>query len=191
MNMQERKEDVRWPILKIHPGGTWEVHLLSDHWVRLSTHFAGKTVVCPENEDCGLCQLLGSRSHYYLPITFKQTGRMCILELSSQGLMDLEQRIRFAGFQVSPGVILSLCRKTAKSPLRIDVVGCEAVAAMPADHLWVSSVMALYGHEAMRGMECLAGYVERLMPAIVARTELAAADLRAGVNQGIKGRRSS
>jgi len=190
MDMQERKEDVRWPILKIHPGGTWEVQLLSDHWVRLSTHFAGKTVVCPENEDCALCQLLGSRSHYYLPVTFKQTGRMCILELSSQGLMDLEQRIRFAGLEVSAGVILSLCRKTSKAPLRIDVVGWEAVAAMPVDYLWVSSVMALYGHVGMNGTECLAAYAERLRAAIVARTELAAADLRAGVNKGINGRGS-
>jgi hypothetical protein len=189
MITQERPTTIaRWPICRVIVGHSTTVQLLSSDFVRLVTHFHRTTFLCPEVEECDACKLLPGRAYWYLPVVVLPYSKHAILELSAHACSDLEQKCRFAGSALRPGVQVELSRRSAKKPIRIEF-NCQAENP-PAARLeeWVSPLMAIYGLPALKPGECLESYGARVKENALARANLRAAAYKLAAGQGAKGR---
>ena len=179
----------RWPVTRIRAGQTMRVQLLSDQWVRLVTHFHKTTFLCPEVPECDACLLLPPRPYWYLPVLIPHTHGHAIIELSAHATSDLEQKIKFCGLKLVPGVQVEVARSTPKAPLRIEVIGQEEQAPTAPLHDWVSCLMALYKLPVLRPVDSLADYGARVLHLVKARADLIAAERKASAEAGAKSRR--
>jgi hypothetical protein len=160
------------------------VQLLSGDWVRLSTHFWRSTFLCPEVEECDVCDLLPARAYWYLPVLVVATQRPSILELSAHASADLEQRCRFVGSAPRPGVEVELSRRSKKAPLRCEYTGQAERPAVARLHEWVTPLMALYRLPAMTPAESLEEYGCRVRAKVIERAKLVAGQMRAASSAG-------
>jgi len=171
---------VRWSLLRVRPGHDCLVELLSGEWLRLVTHFCGRTILCPEVAECELCDLLPGRAFWYLPALFLPHRRPCLLELSAQASADLEQVAKFSAGSVGAGVRLTLSRRGPKSPIRSSFEDFVASPTRTRVDEWGSLLMAVFGFPALRPLESVGDYGERIRPQVLARAALAAARVRTG-----------
>lgn len=179
---------VRWPVVRVKEGRETQVQLLSGDWVRLVTHFFRRTFLCSEGAGCVACELLPQRAYWYLPVVSLQTQRPSILEMSARASGDLEQRCRFAGYRVGPGVQVELARRSKKAPLRMELIGqatCPSVARLDE---WVSCLMALYCLPALKPGETLDAYGERSKQTVERRAALMRMDMESAAARGVGGR---
>lgn len=169
----------RLAVLRVPPGARIGVELLSADFVRLATHFAGRTFLCPEGEECDACVYLPSRCYWYLPALCLATQTLALLELSSSASADLEQKVRFGSGAFRPGAQVQISRRTKTSPLRVEFCQQSESKAVPALFEWVSPLMALYRLPPLARGESLASYGDRVRSRVVSRAKLAASELRA------------
>lgn len=172
----------RWAVARVRPGHPTEFQLLSADWVRLVTHFFRLTFLCAEGEKCDVCQFLPARPFWYLPAYEARSQRACLLELSASACADLEQSAKFAGFGIRPGVKAILSRRTAKAPIKAEIVGQVPNPPAAALYQWVTPLMAIYRMPHMRPGESLADYGGRIHRMVCSRCELAAAQIRAAAS---------
>lgn len=178
----------RWPVLRVQPGHDYSVVLLSGEWLRLTTHYADRTIVCSENDLCECCAFVPGRSYWYLPGLLGPQRRPCILELSSTASADLEERAKFDGGSVRAGLITTLIRKTSRAPIRCDIGGFDAKTATFAFSVWASYVMALFGLPAFRPGELVDAYSARVQPLVVERSKIGALRLKSRAERGVRSR---
>lgn len=183
MERESPSRSVRWPILRVVPGHSTCVELLSGEWVRLATHYVGRTVLCAGGEDCGLCAIAGSRAFWYLPAVTSVGRRPCLLELSSVASSDLEQVAKFACAGVRAGCQFELSRKGAKSAIRSEFVGVAKGAKTVAIELWGTVLMAIFNLPCFRSEETLERYGERVRSMILSRSSMEAQRLQALVKR--------
>jgi len=168
----------RWDLLKVSAGGGGVMKLLSSEWVRLATHFVGRTVLCTDNEHCPLCSLRPCRPYWYLPVSIQDGRFFRLLECSATGSADLEQRVRYAAGAFVAGVTVRVVRTGKRSPLRFSCdQGTDGSASIPV-HEWVTPLMAIFGLPHIRPLEALGHYGRRVADKVAARAELEAARLR-------------
>jgi len=172
----------RLRIMRVPADTKAVVSLVSSDWVRLVTHFGGvqksRTFLCPEVPECDACTYLSSRPYWYLPCRSNSTGQMFLLELSSHASAELEQRCRFVGSTVRPGIEVEMSRRSKRAPLRIEVVGQAASSECSPLHEWVSPLMAIFGFGALRPGETLDQYGARIGGLVLQRANLVAGQLK-------------
>lgn len=178
----------RLTVLRVPSGSTMAIQLLSGDWLRLSTHFHGRTFLCAEGVECDACQVLPSRVYWYLPVLAIQAKRVHLLELSASASADLEQKCRFVGSAPRAGVQVEVARRTKKSPLRFECIGQAEKAPLAQLHEWVSPLMALYRLPPLVVGETLEVYGRRVASRVVDRAKVAADAYRSAAAAWRKGR---
>lgn len=179
MNCESPTKSVRWSILRVVPGHVTRVVLLSGDWLRLATHWVGKTVICPETESCPLCELIGVRCFWYLPAAVLPGKSPCLLELSALSSADLEQRGKLFCGRIGSGIEIELTRRGSKSPIRSEIVADTPSSVRVDFQTWATALMAVYSLPMLNSDETIVEYGVRVRNLIVQRAELAAARLRA------------
>ena len=162
----------RLPILRIGPGKVVEVRLLSSDWVRLDTHFYGRTFLCPGGDDTPCCTLLPKRPFWYLPAIVRPGARVVLLELSAKGSSELEQNAKMAVGRVRAGLVFALSRRAKKSPVRTELrdEGREQEDVPLAN--WFSPLMAIFGLPPIGDGEILEDYGNRVRRTARARIDV-------------------
>jgi hypothetical protein len=188
VELESPSKCARWPLLRVPAGQSVLVELLSGDWIRLTTHYVGRTVLCPQTPDCPLCDLLPTRAFWYLPALREPGRRPVLLELSAQASSDLEQVAKFAAGSVGAGVRLMLSRRTAKSPIRSEAEGFAPSPRRTNVDEWGSLLMAVFCCPPLRPAESISDYGSRIQPQLLARAEVAAARVRSGAEKGVRSR---
>lgn len=170
----------RWGILRVPAGAVLSVELLCGKWLRLATHYAGRTVLCTESEQCPLCDFLAVRSFWYLPIVQLPGRRPKLLELSSHGSADLEMVGKMAFGSLGPGCRFDLTRRSTKAPVRSEAGQFVATPERVSPQVWISALMAIYQLPQLHASETIDAYSERVRSRLVDRAEALANRLRAG-----------
>lgn len=173
----------RWALLRVPVGAGLVVELFSGDWIRLSTHFSGRTFLCSNGPECPLCEILPSRSFWYLPVGRVPGMRPAILELSSHASSDLEQVAKLAFGSMGPGARIELSRRGARAPVRSEAVESVLGACRVNLQTWGSALMAIYGLPQFGALESLEAYGERVRGRVFERAEVVAARLRAGARR--------
>lgn len=131
----------RWEVVRIQAGHQTEIILLSSRFFELTTHWVGRTVLCP-GEDCPLCDSLPSRGLFYAAC--KWNSRVSILELGSLSASLLEQNATLLWHGMHPGLVVQLARRNPKFPVKSECVRDVHVSA-GVDHLVLARhVLALF-----------------------------------------------
>lgn len=167
-----------WPLVRVKEYRSVGVILSAPGFLRVATHWARKTVICVETDDCPLCACLPSRAYWYVPAVYLTTGQPCLLELSALSSGDLEQRAKFFGRPDLLGVQVELSRKGKRSPVRSEVVGHDPAARTCPAHIWVSKLMHVFGLRPLAEGESIETYSEAVRPQALQRARLAGANLR-------------
>lgn len=170
----------RWALLRVAVGAGCLVRLISGSWIRLATHYCGRTCLCLDSAECPLCELLPSRSFWYLPVVRLPGGRPALLELSAHASADLEQVAKLAFGSVGSGVEVELTRRSSRAPVRSEAVRFTPSPERVTLQVWGSALFAIYGLPQMSANETLEEYSERVRGRVFERAEAAAARLRAG-----------
>lgn len=173
----------RWPVLRVAPGHDVEVTLLSGDWVRLTTHYFRRTVLCSESAACPLCQLLPSRPYWYLPVSVAPRKTFCLLELSPSASSQLEQTAKFEHGKITAGLSFRLWRKAKKKPIACECLGVSGGSVLVSVHEWVSPLMAIFGLPILRPGEKIVEYGARVANTVDQRNELVAANMRAAAER--------
>jgi len=175
----------RWPMVRVCARQKRRLVLLSADWVRLTTHFVGRTILCSTDASCAVCEIRPARAYWYLPVMCAERGTWGLMELSASASADLEQKARFAVGALLSGTIFEASRVGKRSPLRFEVEGCEGSARQIGLREWCSPLMAIFGLPPMAPKEDLEGYGERVKCVVDKRLELAAAELTKAVGVGV------
>jgi hypothetical protein len=145
----------RWPVIRLVAGSSTEVVLLSTRFFALTTHWNKCTVPCC-GDDCPLCSVLPARGLFY--VAAMCCSRVSILELASQSASHFEQHAKLLHSGLRPGLVFSLQRRGAKSPVRSEVVRfqekCSEVSALEL----ATRVMAIYKYPCPNPGEDLFAY---------------------------------
>lgn len=173
------RSESRWPVVRIQPGATIAVQLLGRNFVRVATHFFRSTFICLETDECDACELLPARPYWYLPCIALATGQCSLLELSSHASADLEQKLKFAGGAVEPGVQVELSRRSKKAPVRVEILELSASTKVAPLYIWVTALMRIYKLPPITAGESLEQYGARVSPKVRERAKLVAAAMRA------------
>lgn len=179
----------RWHVVRLAPGTSTECVCLSDRFFSLTTHWSGRTVVCA-GEQCSLCELLPSRGLFYLAV--HSLGAVRLLELGAQSASHLEQHCKLLHAGIRPGHVLSLSRRTARSPVYSEVLRTdEGVKCVPLLTL-AMRVMCIYKYPPANPCEGLEEYEQRCIRMASVRNDLLAASIKRGEqNEGTKSRSGS
>lgn len=173
----------RWPVLRVQPGHDYEVTLISDAWVRLSTHYFRRTVLCSESASCSLCSLLPSRPYWYLPVAVAPRKSFCLLELSPSASSQLEQAAKFEHGSVQHGLMFRLFRRGKKKPIACECLGLSKGSVLVSVHEWVSPLMAIFGLPQLNAGENVEAYGDRVQATVDQRNALVAASVRAAAER--------
>lgn len=184
MQVESPSRCVRWSLLRVAPGHDVAVELLSGEWVRLATHYVGRTVLCPEVDECELCDFCPVRCFWYLPAVVEPGRRPCLLELSAVASSDLEQVAKFAFGSLRAGCQFRLSRRAAKKAVRAEALEFSAPRREPEFAEWASCLMAIYGLPPILPGELLPAYGSRVRERVVRRASVNAEQIR----HGTKGR---
>jgi len=188
MNCEAPSRMACWSLVRVVPQREEQVVLLSGDWVRLSTHFFDGTVLCPEGDDCPLCELLPVRPYWYLPCLRRPGNRPSLLELTALTCSDFEQCAKFAGVGVRCGLTVILTRKSKRSPVRCEVGSLVSSPRSASLHEWVSPLMKIFGFPPLSAGESLDSYSKRIRPSALRRAELVAGRMRARCGERGKSR---
>lgn len=188
MNCESPSFVSRWPVLRVAPGHDCEVRLLSSDWVRLSTHYYGRTVLCSESDACPLCSLLPSRPYWYLPVAVAPRSTSCLLELSPSASSQLEQAAKFEHGSVKAGLMFRLFRKAKKKPIACECLGLSKGSVHVSVAIWVSPLMAIFGLPCLNEGETVEMYGRRVLTMVDERNQLVAARVRSAAEKGPKSR---
>lgn len=109
----------RWEVVRIVPGHRTEVVLHSAQFFELTTHWAGRSVLCP-GEDCRLCETHSARGLFYTAV--KWNSRVSILELGSVSAGHLEQTLKLFAGGMRAGLVVELSRRNPKHPVKSEYV---------------------------------------------------------------------
>ena len=173
----------RWPLVRVVPGQTTVVELLSAEWIRLVTHYHRATTLCLETEKCPLCFYLPARVYWYLPVHLQASGTMGLLECSNTACSTLETRLRFLDLKLEAGLILECSRQGKKSPVRLEPVGPSGRLRSAPLELWGSALFAVYRLPPIAPRERLEDYGDRVADRVAARAEVIVASVKAGKKQ--------
>lgn len=175
MDRESPSKLVRWPLVRVAAGHDVVCELLSGEWLRLSTHFWKRTLVCAEGDDCPLCPLLPVRPFWYLPVLVEPSRRPGLLELSAHASADLEQVAKFSFGSVGSGFRVRLTRRSKRAPMRCEALESSASARGCHLHDWGSCLMAIYGLPPLREFETLEAYGLRVRERVRERAAVTAA----------------
>lgn len=131
----------RWPLVRLVAGSRTEVTLLSSRFFPLTTHWNKYTLPCP-GDDCRLCELLPARGLFYAAVAC--CSRVSILELGAQSASHFEQHAKLLHGGMRPGLVFSLHRRGAKTPVASEVVRESEKCAEIDDLELGQHVMALF-----------------------------------------------
>lgn len=158
----------RWPVVRLNAGNQTEVVLLSTSFFALTTHWHKCTVPCPGDE-CSLCAILPARGLFYVACLCQ--SRVSILELGSQSASHFEQHAKFAGGGMRVGLVFQLTRRSAKAPVRSEIIrekeNCSEVSKLDL----AAHVMALYKFPPPNPNESLVEYSDRSARVAKVRTD--------------------
>lgn len=183
VNCESPSFAARWPVLRVVPGHDYEVRLLSPDWVRLSTHYFRRTVLCSESDACPLCSLLPSRPYWYLPVAVSPRSSYCLLELSPAASSQLEQAAKFEHGAIKEGLSFRLFRKAKKKPIACECLGLSKGSVLVSLHMWVSPLMAIFGLPPLTALESVVEYGARVQHTVDQRNELIAASVRSAAEK--------
>lgn len=177
---------VRWPVVRIKPGGTTKIVVCAERFLPVPSHWVGHTCLCP-GDGCELCELLPVRGLFYLAVVWG--GRPSILELSCFSSSNFEQHCKLLHGGVRPGLEVELRRKTQRGIVRSEVVGeIESAVSVPiAD--FVGKVMALYHFPGVNPGESFSDYESRLSRMALARAKQERRSYESRSERGVQGRR--
>jgi hypothetical protein len=167
----------RWPLVRLGAGSRTEIVLLSQQFFQLTTHWHKCTVLCP-GEDCPLCDLLPSRGLFYLAVIC--ASRPSLLELGAQSAASLEQHCKLLHGGMKPGHVLSLFRRTAKSPVHSEVLRFQENASAVTTLTLAQRVLALYKFPPPNPNETLERYEGRIREAAKIRLQRVAQSILKG-----------
>jgi len=189
MNIEAPTKSIRWPVVRVIPQHDVACVLLSGDWLRLSTHYFGRTVLCCDNDLCSLCAVLPSRPYWYLPCVVLPRKTRALLELSASTSADLEQRAKMLHGRIGAGMTVRLTRRSPKRPVYCEIM--DDTPCSPALSLaeWVTAVMAIFGFPAMKSCETVATYSARIQPSVIERAGVVASRVRAASEKGVGSRR--
>jgi len=188
MNGEAPTKATRWPLVRVQPGHDCQVELLSGDWVRLSTHYYRRTFLCSEDEGCSCCELLPSRPYWYLPALMMPMRRVCLIEFSAAASADLEQHAKLLSGKIGAGLLVRLWRKSAKAPVKSEVIASGSASSRVALHDWLTALMAIFGLPNVRVDESIDAYGERVRETLNKRSELVATQMRLAQPKGVRGR---
>ena len=188
MNCERPRREIRWPIVRVQVGHETEIELLSGDWLRLATHYAGRTLLCTESEACELCSLCPSRFYWYLPCCQLPQRTPAICEFSASTGSQLEQNAKMLHGSLRAGFKVRLARKAAKKPVYAEVMSYAATTPSLTFQEWASGLMAVFGLPALRPGETIGDYGVRVEDFILQRGSLAAMKLKLAHTAGVKGR---
>ena len=188
MDLETPSKVARWNVLRVKAGGVSEVVLLSGQWLRLTTHFYRRTFLCAEGEDCPMCVFQAARCLWYLPCLIRPGRWLGVLELGAAASADLEQRSKFSGGGLFPGLQVRVSRRAAKKAVVCEPVSSEETVAEVPLHVWVSGLFRVFGFGALRPGETIDEYGARSRDAIRRRAEHIARSYEASVGGRVKGR---
>ena len=160
----------RWPLVRVSARGETRVTLLSDHFLPLTVHWVGRSVVCA-GDGCELCTVLPARGLFYLAVM--NNDRPSILELASLSSSLLEQHCKLLHRGMRPGLVVRLYRRQGNQPVGSEVVdelqGVERVGQI----VLAARVLALYHFPGPNPAETLEAYGARIasMAKVRAKTE--------------------
>lgn len=164
----------RWHVVRLAPSTKAEVVLLSLRFFEVTTHWVDRTVLC-SGLDCPLCELLASRGLFYVAVHCFSEVRL--LELGAQSASHLEQHCKLLHGGMKSGQVLSLSRRTAKSPVYSEVVRFQENASSVSELTLAARVMALYKFPPPNPGETLETYEARIHASSLVRNKRIAADL--------------
>lgn len=148
----------RWEVVKIVPRHDTEIILLSSRFFELTTHWAGRTVLCP-GEDCALCSLLPGRGLFYAAC--KWNSRVSILELGSLSASHLEQNAKLLWGGLHAGLVVQLKRRAPKHPVLSECVR-DVEVSKSVEHIDLARhVLALYKFPCPNPGESIEAYETR------------------------------
>ena len=148
----------RWPVVRLGAGSTTEVILLSKRFFALTTHWVSYTIPCP-GEDCALCEQVPARGLFYAAVMCN--SRVSILELGAQSASLFEQHAKLLHGGLNVGLVFALTRRSAKSPVRSEVIR-EQDKCTPVDQLELAAhVLALFKFPCPNPGEDLLSYEKR------------------------------
>lgn len=189
LSLERPSSTARWPLVRVPAGSKVELTLLSGDMVRLVTHFYRSTFLCPEVEECHACTLLPARAYWYLPCIVTATRASSLLELSAHAAADLEQRCRFVGSAVRAGTQVEISRKSAKAPIRSEIIGQIEKPSLAQAHEWLTPLMAIFGLPFVKPAETLEHYGARVCPFVIERANFKASQLKVAADGRPQGRR--
>ncbi len=152
----------RWQVVRLSPGSATEVVLLSPAFFEVTTHWSRVTVLCP-GEDCALCEVLPSRGLFYVAVHCLSAVRM--LELGAQSAAHLEQHCKLLHGGMTPGQVIALSRRTAKSPVYSEVVRFQANVSPVSLLSLAQHVLAMYKYPPPNPQDDLTRYEARVREA--------------------------
>jgi hypothetical protein len=188
MNCERPRREIRWPLVRVQPGHETQVELLSGYWLRLATHYAGRTLLCTESEACALCSVCPSRFYWYLPCCQLPGRTPAICEFSASTSSMLEQNAKMLHGSLGAGMQIRLARKAAKKPVYVEVIGYKQTSVNLSFQEWASALMAVFGLPGLRPDESIANYGERVEGFILQRAELAYNKMKLASVGGVKRR---
>lgn len=166
----------RWPVVRLRAGCSTEIVLLSQQFFSLTTHWFRCTVPCAV-DNCALCELLPSRGLFYVACVCD--SRVSLLELGALSALNFEQHAKLLHAGMRPGLVFSLRRRTAKSPVHSEVIREQpGVSAVLMTDLAVHT-LALYKFPPMNPNDTMENYEARIRKIAQARNELTARQLTA------------
>lgn len=164
----------RWPVVRLRAGCCTEIVLLSTRFFALTTHWNKCTVPCC-GDDCALCELLPGRGLFY--VACMCNSRVSILELASQSASHFEQHAKLLHGGMVPGLVFSLARKGAKSPVFSEVIRQQGNCTEVSQLDLATHVMALFKFPLPNPGEDLFRYEERCRAIAKVRCDRAAEQL--------------
>lgn len=163
-----RSGSVRWPVVRIAPGGETEIVVCGKRFLPLTTHWIGHTTVCA-GDGCLLCDVLPVRGLFYLACVC--ASRPSILELSSMSASHFEQHCKLLHGGISPGLVVKLSRRSRRAPVYSEVVGRLETASEVVLTEFVGKVMTLFHYPGLNPGEDFATYERRLRAMVLLRSE--------------------
>lgn len=108
------------PLLKPGRLQNYRAVVCSEKPVTLSTHFLGRTLVCPGDPDCGLCDL-GKPVTWHGYVAIERDRKVFLLRLTAPCVQGL------AMGSLKPCRCVVLDRSSARRPLRISLGGESSI----------------------------------------------------------------
>ena len=174
MDQESPRQAVRWPMVRVASGSEQIVSVVTSRFVRLTTHFVGRTIICPGTDNCAVCDFCASRDLWYLAVRFGIRSSFGLLELSSLSAAEFEQGVRFSGLPSMLGSRVRLFRKSSRSPIRSEVLEPDTSTREIEACDWLSALMAIYQYPSFHRGESCDDYFARVVPIAVTRAKIVA-----------------